>query len=201
MINERAGTPARDSDLVDVPQLITAYYALQPDPADVDQRVSFGTSGHRGSSLRTSFNELHILATTQAIVEYRAAQGTTGPLFLARDTHGLSEPAWTSATGESGSMVKDPITRSFSALGKTSRNWLTLDSEPPSTRRWQPLLSQKASVASAISFRFRMTTASPRLAVLGVIPPRMPATPEAPPCLVRRTSSPRVPVASTSSPR
>jgi phosphoglucomutase len=97
MIHERAGTPAQDSDLVDVAKLITAYYALQPDPANIDQRVSFGTSGHRGSSLRTSFNEFHILATTQAIVEYRKAQGTTGPLFLAKDTHGLSEPAWASA--------------------------------------------------------------------------------------------------------
>jgi phosphoglucomutase len=97
MIHERAGTPAQDSDLVDVAKLITAYYALQPDPDDIDQRVSFGTSGHRGSSLRTSFNEFHILATTQAIVEYRRDQGTTGPLFLAKDTHGLSEPAWASA--------------------------------------------------------------------------------------------------------
>ncbi|MCU0301884.1 MAG: phosphoglucomutase [Candidatus Nanopelagicales bacterium] len=97
MTHERAGQPAQDSDLVDVAKLITAYYALQPDPDDIDQRVSFGTSGHRGSSLRTSFNEFHILATTQAIVEYRAMQGTDGPLFLAKDTHGLSEPAWASA--------------------------------------------------------------------------------------------------------
>ncbi len=95
--HDRAGQPAQDSDLVDVAKLITAYYALQPDPSDIDQRVAFGTSGHRGSSLRTAFNEFHILATTQAIVEYRADQGTTGPLFLAKDTHGLSEPAWTSA--------------------------------------------------------------------------------------------------------
>jgi phosphoglucomutase len=97
MIHDRAGLPAQDSDLVDVAKLITAYYADQPDPADIDQRVSFGTSGHRGSSLRTAFNEFHILATTQAIVEYREQQGTDGPLFLAKDTHGLSEPAWTSA--------------------------------------------------------------------------------------------------------
>jgi phosphoglucomutase len=95
--HERAGKPAQDSDLVDVAKLITAYYAEQPDPENVDQRVAFGTSGHRGSSLKTSFNELHILATTQAIVEYRNAQGTDGPLFIAKDTHGLSEPAWTSA--------------------------------------------------------------------------------------------------------
>ena len=97
MTHDRAGQPAQDSDLVDVAKLITAYYSLQPDPDDIDQRVSFGTSGHRGSSLRTSFNEFHILATTQAIVEYRTAQGTDGPLFLAKDTHGLSEPAWVSA--------------------------------------------------------------------------------------------------------
>ncbi len=97
MTHERAGQPAQDSDLVDVAKLITAYYASQPDPANIDERVAFGTSGHRGSSLRTSFNEFHILATTQAIVEYRRMQGTDGPLFLAKDTHGLSEPAWASA--------------------------------------------------------------------------------------------------------
>ncbi|MDH3959263.1 MAG: phosphoglucomutase, alpha-D-glucose phosphate-specific, partial [Actinomycetota bacterium] len=97
MTHERAGLPAQDSDLVDVAKLITLYYADQPDPDNIDQRVAFGTSGHRGTSLRTSFNEQHILATTQAIVEYRTMQGTDGPLFLAKDTHGLSEPAWVSA--------------------------------------------------------------------------------------------------------
>ena len=80
-----------------MPHLVTAYYTVQPDPDDVDQQVAFGTSGHRGSSLDGAFNEAHILATTQAIAEYRAAQGTTGPLFIGRDTHGLSEPAWVSA--------------------------------------------------------------------------------------------------------
>jgi phosphoglucomutase len=97
MTHERAGLPAQDSDLVDVAKLITLYYAEQPDPDNIDQRVAFGTSGHRGTSLKTSFNEFHILATTQAIVEYRTMQGTDGPLFLAKDTHGLSEPAWVSA--------------------------------------------------------------------------------------------------------
>jgi phosphoglucomutase len=97
MTHERAGLPAQDSDLVDVAKLITLYYAEQPDPEDIDQRVAFGTSGHRGTSLKTSFNEFHILATTQAIVEYRTMQGTDGPLFIAKDTHGLSEPAWVSA--------------------------------------------------------------------------------------------------------
>ena len=89
----RAGRPAEESDLVDIDELIAAYYDRKPDASVPAQRVAFGTSGHRGSSLSTSFNEVHILATTQAIVEYRAAQGITGPLFLGRDTHGLSRPA------------------------------------------------------------------------------------------------------------
>jgi len=93
----RAGQPAQPADLVDVPALVTAYFAERPDPSVPEQRVSFGTSGHRGSSLDVAFNEWHILATSQAIVEYRAAQGTVGPLFLARDTHGLSYPAWLTA--------------------------------------------------------------------------------------------------------
>ncbi|WP_432824252.1 phosphoglucomutase (alpha-D-glucose-1,6-bisphosphate-dependent) [Dactylosporangium sp. CA-092794] len=93
----RAGQPAQRSDLVDVPHLITSYYAVHPDPADPAQQVAFGTSGHRGSSLRGSFNEDHIVATSQAIADYRAAQGYTGPLFLGRDTHALSEPATVSA--------------------------------------------------------------------------------------------------------
>jgi len=93
----RAGTPAQPEDLVDLPHLVTAYYTIEPDPDDVAQQVAFGTSGHRGSALDGAFNEAHILAITQAIVEYRTAAGITGPLFLGRDTHGLSEPAWTSA--------------------------------------------------------------------------------------------------------
>jgi phosphoglucomutase len=97
MTHERAGQLAQASDLVDVAHLVTAYYTGKPDPEDVDQQVAFGTSGHRGSSLRTAFNEDHILATTQAIVDYRRTQGFDGPLFIGRDTHGLSEPAWASA--------------------------------------------------------------------------------------------------------
>ncbi|NNJ07156.1 alpha-D-glucose phosphate-specific phosphoglucomutase [Streptomyces sp. PKU-MA01144] len=93
MPNERAGQPARPEDLIDVPRLVTAYYALHPDPADPTQRVAFGTSGHRGSSLATAFNEDHIAATSQAICEYRSRQGIDGPLFLGADTHALSEPA------------------------------------------------------------------------------------------------------------
>ncbi len=93
MQHERAGSPAGPEDLVDVARLVTAYYALHPDPADPAQRVAFGTSGHRGSSLAAAFNDDHIAATSQAICEYRAAQGTDGPLFLGADTHALSEPA------------------------------------------------------------------------------------------------------------
>lgn len=95
--NPRAGQPAQPEDLIDVAQVVTAYYTREPDPDNVDQQVAFGTSGHRGSSLDAAFNEAHIVAITQAIVEYRAAQGTTGPLFIGRDTHALSEPAWESA--------------------------------------------------------------------------------------------------------
>ena len=93
----RAGQPAEASDLIDVDALISAYYDRKPDPADPAQRVVFGTSGHRGSALSGSFNEDHILATTQAIVDYRRTQGIEGPLFLGRDTHGLSLPAERSA--------------------------------------------------------------------------------------------------------
>jgi phosphoglucomutase len=93
----RAGTPAQPGDLVDVARLVTAYYTGHPDPDDPAQRVAFGTSGHRGSSLHTAFNEDHIAATTQAICEHRAANGIAGPLFLGKDTHALSEPAYATA--------------------------------------------------------------------------------------------------------
>jgi len=93
----RAGQPAAAEDLVDIAKLVTAYYALHPDPGDAAQRVSFGTSGHRGSAFTVTFNEDHILATTQAICEYRAGHGIDGPLYLGADTHALSEPAQVSA--------------------------------------------------------------------------------------------------------
>ncbi|MCX5144663.1 MULTISPECIES: phosphoglucomutase (alpha-D-glucose-1,6-bisphosphate-dependent) [unclassified Streptomyces] len=93
MPQTRAGQQARPEDLTDVARLVTAYYTLHPDPAEPGQRVAFGTSGHRGSSTATAFNEDHIAATSQAISEYRARQGTDGPLFLGADTHALSEPA------------------------------------------------------------------------------------------------------------
>jgi phosphoglucomutase len=92
-----AGKPAPTAILVDVPRLITAYYVERPDAAEAAQRVAFGTSGHRGSSLDRAFNEWHILAITEAICQYRQQQGTTGPLFLGIDTHALSVPACASA--------------------------------------------------------------------------------------------------------
>ena len=97
MRHERAGTPAEPADLVDVAHLVTAYYTTTPDLDDPAQRVAFGTSGHRGSSLTGSFNEAHIAATTQAIWEYRVSEGVGGPVFMGRDTHALSEPAWSTA--------------------------------------------------------------------------------------------------------
>ena len=92
-----AGKPAPAELLVDVAALLDAYQSQTPDPSVATERVAFGTSGHRGSALSRSFNEAHILATTQAICDYRTAQGTTGPLFIGRDTHALSAPAWTTA--------------------------------------------------------------------------------------------------------
>jgi len=89
-----AGQPAPPSSLVDLQRLLAAYTSEKPDPALREQRVSFGTSGHRGSSLKRSFNEHHIVAVTQAICEYRAMQDTTGPLYLGKDTHALSDPAF-----------------------------------------------------------------------------------------------------------
>ncbi|HSO69861.1 MAG TPA: phosphoglucomutase (alpha-D-glucose-1,6-bisphosphate-dependent) [Arachnia sp.] len=97
MAHERAGQPAQEQDLINVDELLAAYYDRTPDPTNPDQMVVFGTSGHRGSSLDTAFQDLHIAATTQAIVEYRAEQGTTGPLFIGKDTHALSLPAWKTA--------------------------------------------------------------------------------------------------------
>jgi phosphoglucomutase len=96
-IHPRAGQPAQPGDLVDIPRLVAAFYTEHPDPSVVEQRVAFGTSGHRGSSLRSGFNEDHVVAISQAICEHRAAAGIDGPLFLARDPHALSEPAMISA--------------------------------------------------------------------------------------------------------
>src|SRR4051812_24245160 len=96
-VHPAAGKQASPDALTNVPRLVTAYFASKPDPADPAQRVAFGTSGHRGSSLKNSFNENHILATTQAICDYRREIGLNGPLFIGIDTHALAEPALVSA--------------------------------------------------------------------------------------------------------
>lgn len=96
-VHPLAGQTARPEDNINIAKLITDYYLFQPDVNNIEQRVSFGTSGHRGSATKVSFNERHIIAICQAIAEYRQAQGITGPLFLGKDTHALSEPAFASA--------------------------------------------------------------------------------------------------------
>ena len=96
-IHKLAGKTAPYSRLINVPRLVSAYYTYQPDPGNPGQRVAFGTSGHRGTSLSNSFNEAHVLAVCQAIAELRKSQGITGPLYLGMDTHALSEPALYSA--------------------------------------------------------------------------------------------------------
>ncbi len=96
-IHPLAGKPAPRSMLTNIPRLISAYYAIHPDISDSAQQVSFGTSGHRGSSFKATFNEDHILAITQALCMYRQQKGITGPIFMGMDTHALSEPAFITA--------------------------------------------------------------------------------------------------------
>src|SRR3954454_20017419 len=91
-VDPRAGQLPRPEDLVDVDALLAAYAGEAPDPGDPAQRVAFGTSGHRGSSLARTFNEAHVLAMSEAVCRYRESEGIDGPLFLGRDTHALSEP-------------------------------------------------------------------------------------------------------------
>lgn len=96
-IHPRAGLPAQASDLVDIPKLVSAYYINIPDVSIFSEQVAFGTSGHRGSSFKNAFTESHILAISQALAEYRKGQGYTGPMYIGKDTHALSEPAFASA--------------------------------------------------------------------------------------------------------
>ena len=116
-MHERAGTPATPEDLVDLDALVGAYRDLVPDPAIAEQRVAFGTSGHRGSSLDTAFNDAHIAAITQAICEHRAAAGITGPLFIGSDTHALSLPAQETA-------LQVLAANGVRALADTNGNWV-----------------------------------------------------------------------------
>ncbi len=102
-IHNRAGQPAQQSDLINVAQLTAQYYVLKPEAGNAEHAVKFGTSGHRGSAARHSFNEPHILAIAQAIAEERAKNGITGPCYVGKDTHALSEPAFISGSGSAGS--------------------------------------------------------------------------------------------------
>ena len=137
MTSPRAGQPATAADLVDVAKLVTAYFAVHPDPGDVAQRVSFGTSGHRGSAFTATFNEDHILATTQAICAYRAASGIDGPLYLGADTHALSAPAQVSARevlAANGVRVMVDVRGGYTPTPAVSRAILAHNASGPASR-------------------------------------------------------------------
>ncbi|MGC4936011.1 phosphoglucomutase (alpha-D-glucose-1,6-bisphosphate-dependent) [Gordonia sp. DT30] len=134
MAHPRAGTPAQPEDLIDVAAVEQAYYDKTPDPDDPLQQVVFGTSGHRGASLDSSFNEAHILATTQAIVDYRTGAGITGPLFIGFDTHALSVPAWRTALEVLAANEVNTLTAegdSFTPTPAVSRAILQFNAENP----------------------------------------------------------------------
>jgi len=137
MTDPRAGQPTAAGDLVDVAKLVTAYYAVHPDPGQTAQRVSFGTSGHRGSAFNATFNEDHILATTQAICAYRAASGIDGPLYLGADTHALSEPAQVSALevlAANGVRVMVDVRGGYTPTPAVSRAILAHNASEPASR-------------------------------------------------------------------
>ena len=96
-LHPQAGQPAAPEQLINVAQLVSQYFTFKPDVSDPAQRVAFGTSGHRGSAVNTTFTDTHIAAICQALAEYRKAQGISGPLFIGKDTHALSEPAMITA--------------------------------------------------------------------------------------------------------
>ncbi|GAC56308.1 phosphoglucomutase [Gordonia hirsuta DSM 44140 = NBRC 16056] len=134
MVHPRAGSPALAEDLIDVDAVRRAYYDIEPDPANPDQRVVFGTSGHRGSSLNGAFNEAHVLAMTQAIVDHRNAAGITGPVFIGFDTHLLSIPAWRSALEvlvANGVQVRTAADDQFTPTPAVSRAILQYNAEHP----------------------------------------------------------------------
>ena len=143
--NPKAGQLASASDLVNVPKLITAYFAEHPDPFIREQRVSFGTSGHRGSALRCSFNEDHIVAISQAICEYRQQQNVSGPLFIGKDTHALAECGLVSAlevlAANDVEVMVDAARRLHTHPGGFPRH-PELQSTP-NPRRWRMALSSR----------------------------------------------------------
>ena len=131
-ISPLAGNPAPKEILVDVGLLEQAYYEQTPDLDNADQLVSFGTSGHRGSPFAGSFTEAHVLAITQAICDYRRAQGITGPLYLGKDTHGLSSPAQRTALEVLAAYVASPLYIAVSKCGEAvAERWLTASTATP----------------------------------------------------------------------
>ncbi|MBW8858082.1 MAG: phosphoglucomutase, partial [Bradyrhizobium sp.] len=124
-VHPAAGKQASPDALTNVPRLVTAYFAGKPDVADPAQRVAFGTSGHRGTSFKTSFNEGHILATTQAICDYRREKGLTGPLFIGIDTHALAEPALVSAVEVFAANGVDIMTRARKSANVHAYDFVT----------------------------------------------------------------------------
>ena len=133
-IDKRAGQPAQQSDLINVAQLTAQYYVLKPEVGNAEHAVKFGTSGHRGSAARHNFNEQHILAIAQAIAEDRAKNGITGPCYVGKDTHALSEPAFISVLEVLAANGVDVIVQENN--GFRAARWLTvLLSRRPTTRR------------------------------------------------------------------
>lgn len=167
-IHSNAGLLPDEHSLVNLPRLVARYYSERPDPSDPAQQVAFGTSGHRGSSLKNSFNEWHILAVTQAICEYRRGQGIDGPLYIGMDTHALSEPAFVSALevlaanrietridagcsetgGEPGYTPTPAISRRFSITTRAAAvAWPTASSSPRRTTR-RPMAASNTTPAT-----------------------------------------------------
>ena len=143
---------------------MTAYYTVEPDPAEPSQQVAFGTSGHRGSAFDAAFNEAHILATTQAICEYRKAQGYDGPLFIGRDTHALSEPAWVSAlevlTANDVTVLVDAAGR-YTPTPAVSHAILTANRGKTSGLADGIVVTRRTSAGTAASSTTRRTAARP----------------------------------------
>ena len=150
--------PATPADLINVDEVIGKYYDVVPDPNVPEQRVSFGTSGHRGSSLKTSFNEAHIVAITQAIAEYRKKAGVTGPLYIGRDTHALSEPAWKTAIEvlvANGVTVRIDSRDDFTPTPVVSQAILTHNRAADGTQRFtgEGLATNRRQMAASITNR------------------------------------------------
>lgn len=158
-IHNRAGQPAQQSDLINVAQLTAQYYVLKPEAGNAEHAVKFGTSGHRGSAGRHSFNEPHILAIAQAIAEERAKNGITGPCYVGKDTHALSEPAFISVLEVLAANGVDVIVQENNALRQRLPCQMLSWSITKKAARWLMVLS------------LRRRTTRRKMAVLNIIRP------------------------------